>query len=194
FHAVIAAQCGEFDLSDVTTAITAKLIERHPHVFGNVKADTASQVLDNWESIKRKQRGIASIADAMDNVSKGVSAAMRASKVQHKAANIGFDFPDALSALDKIREETAEVLACIDNHTDTEEEIGDLLFSVINVARLCGVNPDIALTAAADKFIRRFRGMENKVESEGKSIGDLTLREMDVYWTEEKHISMNNDD
>ena len=194
FHAVIAAQCGEFTLADVTTGVTSKLIVRHPHVFGSVKADTASQVLDNWESIKRKQRGIESIAGAMDNVSKGLSAAMRASKVQHKAAKIGFDFPDALSALDKVREETAEVLACIDNGTDTQEELGDLLFSVINVFRLCGVNPDIVLTAATDKFIRRFRGMENRVKSEGKSIGDLTLSEMDVYWTEEKHISMNNDD
>ena len=194
FHAVIAAQCGEFTLSDVTTAVTSKLIVRHPHVFGNVKADTASQVLDNWENIKRKQRGIESIAGAMDNVSKGLSAAMRASKVQHKAAKVGFDFSDALSALDKVREETAEVLASIDKGTNTEEELGDLLFSVINVARLSGVNPDIALTAAADKFIRRFRGMENRVKSEGKSIGDLTLSEMDVYWTEEKHISMNNED
>lgn len=193
FHAVIAAQCGEFTLADVATAVTAKLIVRHPHVFGTVKADTASQVLDNWESIKRKQRGIDSIAGAMENVSKGLSASMRSSKVQHKAAKVGFDFPDALSALEKVREEADEVHACITLGTDTEEEIGDLLFSVINVARLCGVNPDIALTAAADKFIRRFRGMENRVKSEGKSIGDLTLSEMDVYWTEEKHIPMNND-
>ncbi|HPJ02314.1 MAG TPA: nucleoside triphosphate pyrophosphohydrolase [Candidatus Limiplasma sp.] len=193
FHAVIAAQYGEFTLPDVTTAVTAKLIERHPHVFGTVKADTASQVLDNWENIKRTQRGIATVADAMDNVSKGLSAAMRASKVQHKAAKVGFDFPDAVSALDKVREETDEVLACIHENTETEEELGDLLFSVINVCRLSGVNPDIALSAAADKFIRRFRAVENRVKSEGKSMEALTLNEMDVYWTEEKHISMNND-
>jgi tetrapyrrole methylase family protein / MazG family protein len=192
FHSVIAAQCGEFTLADVTTAVTAKLIERHPHVFGSVKADTASQVLDNWENIKRRQRGIASVADAMDNVSKGLSASMRASKVQHKAAKVGFDFPDARSALDKVGEETAEVLACIGQKKDREEELGDLLFSVVNVCRLSGVNPDIALTAAADKFIRRFRGMENRVISEGKSIGDLTLSEMDVYWNEEKHMTMNH--
>ncbi len=194
FHAVIADQCGEFTLPDVTTAVTAKLIERHPHVFGTVKADTASQVLDNWESIKRKQRGIDSVAAAMDNVSIGLSAAMRASKVQHKAAKVGFDFPDARSALDKITEETAEVLQCLNEGTDTEEELGDLLFSVINVCRLSGVNPDIALYAATDKFIRRFRGLENRVRSEGKSMEDLTLSEMDVYWNEEKHISMNDED
>ena len=192
FHSVIAMQCGEFTLRDVTTAVTAKLIERHPHVFGTVKADTASQVLDNWESIKRKQRGIASVAEAMDNVSKGLSATMRAYKVQHKAAKVGFDFTDAKSAIDKVKEETAEVLASLSNIEDIQEELGDLLFSVVNVCRLSGVNPDIALYAAAEKFIRRFRGMENQVLSEGKSIGDLTLSEMDVYWLKEKHIPMND--
>ncbi|MBN1777430.1 MAG: nucleoside triphosphate pyrophosphohydrolase [Clostridiales bacterium] len=192
FHAVIAMQCGEFTLRDVTTAVTAKLIERHPHVFGTVKADTASQVLDNWENIKRKQRGIECVADAMDGVSRSLSAAMRAHKVQHKAAKVGFDFPDAKSALEKVKEETGEVLASLGGGANIEEELGDLLFSVVNVCRLSGVNPDIALYAAAEKFIRRFRGMENHVKSEGKSIGDLTLSEMDVYWVKEKHISMRN--
>jgi len=192
FHAVIAAQCGEFDLHDVTTAITAKLIERHPHVFGTVKAATASQVLENWEKIKRRQRGIETVSDAMDNVSKGLSAAMRASKVQHKAAKVGFDFPDAKSALKKVTEEYEEILQCIDQNENPEEELGDLLFSAVNVCRLCGVNPDIALYAAVNKFITRFRGMENRMKSEGKSIEDLTLSEMDVYWVKEKHISMKD--
>lgn len=194
FHAVIAGQCGEFTLPDVTTAITAKLIERHPHVFGTVKADTASQVLENWEMIKRRQRGIANVADAMDNISKGLSAGMRASKVQHKAAKVGFDFPDAISALEKVREEYGEILACLDAGENPEEELGDLLFSAVNVCRLCGVNPDIALYAAVNKFIRRFRGMENRLASEGKSIEDLTLNEMDVYWLKEKHITMKDSD
>ena len=192
FHAVIAVQSGEFSLHDVTTAITAKLIERHPHVFGEVKADTASQVLENWDQIKRRQRGIKTVADAMDDVSKGLSAALRASKVQHKAAKVGFDFPDAQSALDKVREEYEEVLASIAAKEDPEDELGDLLFSAVNVCRLCGVNPDLALYAAVNKFIHRFRGMENRITSEGKSMGDLTLSEMDVYWVKEKHISMRD--
>ena len=190
FHAVIAGQCGEFDLQDVTTAITEKLIVRHPHVFGTVKADTASQVLDNWEKIKRKQRGIDSVADAMDNVSTGMSATMRASKVQHKAAKVKFDFPDAKSALEKVTEEAREILDCLDKGEDPQEELGDLLFSAVNVCRLCAANPDIVLYAAVNKFIRRFRGMEKAVESDGKSIEDLTLKEMDVYWVKEKHTSM----
>jgi tetrapyrrole methylase family protein / MazG family protein len=194
FHAVIAGQCGEFDLHDVTTAITEKLIVRHPHVFGTVKADTASQVLDNWDKIKRRQRGIDSVADAMDNVSTGMSATMRAAKVQHKAAKVKFDFPDAKAALEKVGEESREILECLDQGTDPQEELGDLLFSAVNVCRLCAVNPDIALYASVNKFIRRFRGMEKAVQNDGKSIEDLTLREMDVYWVKEKHTSTNDPD
>ena len=194
FHAVIAGQCGEFDLHDVTTAVTEKLIVRHPHVFGTVKADTASQVLDNWDKIKRKQRGIVSVADAMDNVSTGMSATMRAAKVQHKAAKVKFDFPDAKAALEKVGEESREILECLDQGTDPQEELGDLLFSAVNVCRLCAVNPDIALYASVNKFIRRFRGLEKAVQSDGKSIEDLTLREMDVYWVKEKHTSTNDPD
>jgi len=192
FHAVIASQFEEFDLFDVSTGITAKLIERHPHVFGAVKADTADEVLKNWEQIKRKQRGIDTVADAMDNVSTALSALLRASKVQHKAAKVGFDFPDAKEALQKVVEEQQEVLACLDDKEDPQEELGDLLFSAVNACRLCGVDPDIALYAAVNKFIKRFRGMENRLKSEGKSIEHLTLKEMDVYWMKEKHISMRS--
>ncbi len=192
FHAVIAMQSGEFTLHDVTTAVTEKLIVRHPHVFGTVKADTASEVLNNWESIKRRQRGIDSVADAMDNVSTGLGPLLRASKVQHKAAKVGFDFSNAKEALAKVTEEYAEILECMDKNADPEAELGDLLFSAVNVCRLCGINPDIALFAAVNKFIRRFRGMEIRVKSEVKSMEDLTLKEMDVYWIKEKHISMNN--
>ena len=188
FHAVIAEQFDEFTLDDVATGITAKLIERHPHVFGKVQADTAEQVLENWEQIKRKQRGIDNVADAMENVSTGLSALLRAYKVQRKAAKVGFDFSDPTAALTKVIEEHDEILACLSGNGNTEEELGDLLFSVVNVCRLCNVDPDIALYAAVNKFICRFRGMENSVTSEGKSIEDLTLSEMDVYWMKEKRI------
>lgn len=189
FHAVIAKQFGEFDLHDVSTGITAKLIERHPHVFGTVKADTPEEVLKNWEQIKRRQRGLNSVSDAMDNVSKGLSALLRAYKVQHKAAKVGFDFADSQSALAKVDEEQREVLECLLTGDDPQEELGDLLFSAVNVCRLCGVNPDIALYEAVNKFIKRFRGMENSLTNEGKSMEHLTLSEMDVYWMKEKHTS-----
>ena len=111
---------------------------------------------------------------------------MRAEKVQRKAAKIGFDFPDAISALSKVDEEAREVAACLENKEDPEMELGDLFFSVVNVCRLCEKNPDIALFTATNKFIDRFQRMENSVEKAGKSIEDLTLSEMDVYWEAEK--------
>ena len=170
----------------MTTAITGKMIERHPHIFGTVKADTSAQVLDNWDAIKRKQRGIRTVAQAMEDVSTGLSATMRAAKVQHKAAKVGFDFPDAASALSKVHEEASEVQECLDKNIDPEMELGDLFFSIVNVCRLCQKNPDIALSTSTNKFIDRFRRLENSVEKAGKSIEDLTLSEMDVYWEAEK--------
>ena len=187
FHAEIARQHGNFDIVDVTTAITQKMIERHPHIFGNVRADTSAQVLENWDAIKRRQRGIQNVSGAMADVSAGLSPAMRADKIQHKAAKVGFDFPDALSALSKINEEAEEVRECLVSGLDPEMELGDLFFSIVNVCRLCKINPDIALFSSTNKFVDRFRKMENAVEKAGKSIGDLTLSEMDVYWEAEKH-------
>ncbi len=188
-QAEIAHEHGEFDLMDVTSAICGKMIERHPHVFGQVKADTSEQVLENWEALKRQQRGITSHADAMANVSTGLSPLLRASKVQKKAAKVGFDFDNAQDALKKVHEEADEVLDNLTHQKDPEEEIGDLFFSVVNVCRLCGKNPDIALFSAVEKFISRFRGMENAVKNEGKCVEDLTLSEMDVYWEAGKQIN-----
>jgi len=178
----IAHEHGEFDILDVTSAICGKMIERHPHVFGQVKADTSEQVLENWEALKRQQRGLHSHADAMANVSTGLSPLLRASKVQKKAAKVGFDFDNAQDALKKVYEEADEVKENLESGKDPEEEIGDLFFSVVNVCRLCGKNPDIALFSAVEKFISRFRDMENAVKNAGKCVEDLTLSEMDVYW------------
>ncbi len=185
----IAREHGEFDLLDVTSAICSKMIERHPHVFGQVKADTSEQVLENWEALKRQQRGITSHADAMANVSTGLSPLLRASKVQKKAAKVGFDFANAEDALMKVFEEANEVKENLQNGADPEEEIGDLFFSVVNVCRICGKNPDIALFSAVEKFISRFRGMEMQVKNAGKCVEDLTLSEMDVYWEAGKQNS-----
>ena len=181
-HAEIARQYGEFTINDVTSAIAGKMIERHTHVFGNAQADTSDQVLDNWEALKRKQRGIESHADAMDDVSTGLSTLLRAAKVQKKARKIGFDFDDALHALEKVYEEADEVKQNLENGEDPEKELGDLFFSAVNVSRLCGKDADMALFAATNKFISRFRNMENAIKKAGKCLEDLTLSEMDVYW------------
>lgn len=181
-HAEIGRQYGEFTINDVTSAIAGKMIERHTHVFGNVQADTSDQVLDNWEALKRQQRGIQSHADAMDDVSTGLSTLLRAAKVQKKARKIGFDFDDAIHALEKVYEEADEVKQNLENSEDPEKELGDLLFSVVNVSRLCGKDADMALFGATNKFISRFRAMENAIKKAGKCLEDLTLSEMDVYW------------
>lgn len=186
FHAEIARQHGDFAFTDITTAIVQKMVERHTHIFADAKADTADQVLTNWDALKRKQRGLHTVADAMADISTGLSPLMRADKVQRKAAKVGFDFSDALQALTKVHEESLEVQECIQQGIDPEMELGDLFFSVANVCRLCGKNPDIALSLATDKFMNRFRNMENSVQKAGKSIEHLTLSEMDVYWESEK--------
>ena len=182
FHAEIARQHGDFDIRDVTTAICQKMIERHTHIFGDVKADTAEDVLTNWEAIKRSQRGITTHAEAMDNVSTGLSPLLRASKVQNKARKVGFDWDTAEEALAKVHEEADEVLDNLKTGADPEEELGDLFFAAVNVCRLCHKDADTALHFATNKFIRRFRAMENMIKKSGKCMEDLTLSEMDVYW------------
>lgn len=181
-HTEIARQCGEFNLNDVTSAIAGKMIERHTHVFGQVKANTSEDVLNNWEALKREQRGIQTHADAMDNVSTGLSPLMRAAKVQKKARKVGFDWDSAQEALYKVHEEADEVLDNLKKGIDPEEELGDLFFAAVNVCRLCKKDPDLALHFATNKFIQRFRKMENAIKTAGKSLEDLTLSEMDVYW------------
>ena len=181
-HTEIARQCGEFNLNDVTSAIAGKMIERHTHVFGQVKADTSEDVLNNWEALKREQRGIQTHADAMDNVSTGLSPLMRAAKVQKKARKVGFDWDSAQEALYKVHEEADEVLDNLKKGIDPAEELGDLFFAAVNVCRLCKKDPDLALHFATNKFIHRFRKMENAIKTAGKSLEDLTLSEMDVYW------------
>lgn len=181
-HTQIAIEHGDFTIDDVTSAVCFKMIERHTHVFGQVKADTAEDVLTNWEAFKREQRGIQTHAQAMEEVSLGLSSLLRAYKVQKKARKVGFDFDTALEALEKVHEEADEVRQNIQNGENPEMELGDLFFAAVNVCRLCGKDPDIALTSSTNKFIKRFRKMENEIKRAGKSLEGLTLSEMDVYW------------
>jgi len=187
FHAEIARQHGDFAIHDVTSAICQKMIERHTHVFGTVEADTSDEVLSNWEALKRSQRGILTTADAMDEVSRALSPLLRAYKVQNKAHKIGFDYPDAKAAFAKVLEEAQEVQGALENGRNLAEELGDLLFAVTCVCRLAGLDPDIALHFSTNKFIQRFRSMENMIKTDGKCTEDLTLSEMDVYWNAGKH-------
>ena len=186
FHAKIGSQHGEFDIQDVTTAICRKMISRHAHIFGDVKCDTAEEVLASWDSLKRKERGLSTQAAVMADVPKHLPALMRAQKVQQKAKQVGFDWDDPKEALKKVLEEADEVLQELINGTDPSEELGDLLFAVVNVARLCKKQPELLLMAGVEKFIARFERMEKAIVEDGKALELLTLSEMDVYWKKEK--------
>ena len=191
FHADIAQEFGEFSIGDVTTAIVRKLIYRHAHIFGDVHCDTADEVAQSWEKLKKAEKGLTTQASVLADVSQGLPALMRAAKVQKKAAQVGFDWDTAMEALPKVHEEADEVLAELEAGRDPGEELGDLLFSCVNVARLAGQEPELLLKAATEKFIRRFTAMENLIISDEKSLEDLTLAEMDVYWCRVKSASQN---
>ena len=186
FHADIAQDAGEFSINDVTTAIVRKMIYRHAHIFGDVKCDTAAEVTQSWEKLKKIEKGLTTQASVLADVSTGLPALMRAGKVQKKAAQVGFDWDCALEALPKIHEEADEVQAELLAGRDPGEELGDLLFSCVNVARLADKEPELLLKAATEKFIHRFTAMENLIISDEKSLEGLTLAEMDVYWNRVK--------
>ncbi len=189
FHAGIEEERREFSLRDVYTGIVGKLIYRHPHVFGDAHANTPDEVLANWEQLKKKEKRIVTQSQAMHEVPAGLPSLMRSAKVQKKAAQVGFDWDDANAASAKIYEEADELCRAMEQSDPSgiDEELGDLLFSVVNVARLLKRDPELLLRAATDKFIARFERMEQRILSDGKQPKDMTLAEMDVYWEKEKH-------
>ncbi len=182
FHADIGRSAGEFDITDVTTAVCRKMIRRHTHIFGSDHCETAEEVSGNWEKIKREERHQKTQSEVLRDVSAALPALTRAAKVQKKAAQVGFDWNTAAEALPKVTEEAGEALAEIDAGRDPAMELGDLLFACVNVARLAGADPEEALSAATAKFIRRFGRMEAAILAEGKQLQGMTLAEMDAYW------------
>lgn len=186
FYAKIGDEKGQFDIADVADALNDKLIFRHPHVFGEVHVDSTEEVLQNWEKIKLKEK------DGNRSVLAGVPGALpalvKAFRVQEKAANVGFDWEKPEQVWEKVKEETTEVgQAIVDgNKDDIETEFGDLLFSIVNAARLYGVNPENALERTNRKFISRFNHIEEASKAQGRAISELTLEEMDNLWNEAK--------
>lgn len=185
-HANIAQSHGEFNLTDIISAICSKMIYRHEHIFGKVSLSSVDAVLDNWDKLKQSEKGLTTQASVLSDVSRALPALVRAAKVQKKAAKVGFDWDTPEEALPKVHEEADEVLEELESLRDPSEELGDLLFSCVNVARLCNLEPEDLLTAATEKFIRRFTHMENLIISDGKALEGLTLAEMDVYWNRVK--------
>ena len=173
-------------MQDVVDGITDKLIRRHPHIFGDVQVSDAAAVLVNWEAIKRKEKP--ERKSQLDGVPKDLPALMAAAKLQGKAADVGFDWQDISPVLDKCREEWHELLAAIDEKdaAHMEEELGDLLFAVVNLSRFLHVNSELSLLAANRKFKRRFRFVEEKVKSLGGDWRKFPLDKLDVFWNEAK--------
>ena len=186
FYAKIGDEKGEFDIKDVCDSLCDKLIFRHPHVFGNVEADTAGKVEQNWEQLKLKEKG--GNKTVLAGVPASLPSIVKAHRIQDKARNIGFDWEEREQVWDKVNEEFNELKAEI-NKMDAdkmEAEFGDLFFSLINAARLYKINPDNALERTNLKFIRRFNYLEEKAKEEGRSLKDMTLAEMDEIWNEAK--------
>ena len=185
FHAQMAEEKGMFDFADVAAKISEKLIDRHPHVFGDESRDkSAKQQIKDWETIKAAERAAKAEKGVLDGVALGLPALTRAIKLQNRAARVGFDWPGPEQVLDKLAEETAELVEAKDNadHAHLTEEFGDLMFVMANLARHLDIDPEEALRAANAKFTRRFQSIEAALQAEGRRPEDSTLTEMDALW------------
>ncbi len=193
FHASIAEDNHDFNVNDVLSGLAYKLVSRHTHIFGENKADNAGEALMYWEKAKAEEKGQKSIKDKLDSIPKTFPALLRTLKVQKIIKKTGFEFPSADAALEKVKEETQEFVESRDAK-NREEEGGDLLFSVVNLLRMYGIDPELALNATTDKFIRRFLYVEKKANETGKKPEDCTLEQMEGWYQEYKRLFESNAD
>jgi len=187
FYAKLGSEESAFDMADIAHAISEKLIHRHPHIYGDVVVKDEEEVKKNWEALKLKEgkKGV------LAGVPKGLPALVKAQRIQDKVAGVGFDWEKPEQVWEKVQEELAELNAEVKkgNPKDIEAEFGDVMFSMINYARFLNINPDTALERTNQKFSQRFNFLEEKAQSLGKSLHEMTLAEMDVYWEEAKKSS-----
>ncbi|MGI6345111.1 MAG: nucleoside triphosphate pyrophosphohydrolase [Bacillota bacterium] len=190
FHAQIARENGEFALDKPIELIVAKLRRRHPHIFGDVTVTSAAEVQENWEKIKAEERTGQQLESLLATVPRNMPALLQAYKLQQKAAQVGFDWPDVTGAWAKVHEEMAEVDAAVHSQSPDQirQEVGDLLFAVVNVARFLDAEPESALLSTISKFRRRFTHLENRAKQAGRSLDDYDLEQLDVWWEEAKHL------
>ena len=186
FYARIGSETGDFDIADVTNGICEKLISRHPHIYGDVEVADEHEVAQNWENLKLKE-GKNSV---LEGVPKSLPALVKANRIQDKVAGVGFDWEEPKQVFEKLQEELGELQHEIseNNKDKMEAEFGDVLFSMINYARFLKVDPENALERTNKKFIKRFQYLESKAKDLGKSMKDMTLAEMDIYWEEAKRV------
>lgn len=184
FYAKIASETKLFDITDVLNQLCDKLVRRHPHIYGDMKAEDAQAVHENWEKIKLQREGNRSV---LGGVPKSAPSLIKAYRIQEKANGVGFDWNNADEVWDKVQEELGELQKEVDNQSDkVEDELGDVLFALINYSRFLHVNPDDALEKSNRKFIRRFQYIEEQAKQSGRKLTDLTLDEMEHYWQESK--------
>ncbi|HDP25541.1 MAG TPA: nucleoside triphosphate pyrophosphohydrolase [Deltaproteobacteria bacterium] len=191
FHSTIAKDLGEFTIRDVINDLAKKLIHRHPHVFGNTLADTSKDVIRNWEQIKQKEQGKRERTSILDGIPESLPGLLHARKVQSVVSRVGFDWQDPSGAIEKIQEELGEVMEALQkgDHDEIVSEIGDLLFSMVNYARLLKVDPEAALRKTIRSFKERFRAIEDEARTNGISLDEMTLEEMDRIWEQAKRSS-----
>ena len=186
FHADIESDAGRFTIDDVCDGVVKKLLFRHPHVFGSECEDSPESVPVSWDKLKRQEKGQKTVADSMDSVARSLPGLWRAEKLQSKAASAGFEWPDVQGALDKLEEEVAELRRAVEEGGDVPEELGDVLFAAVKVGRFCACDPEDAVNGTCEKFIRRFRAVENGAAAQGREVSQLSLEEMTALWNEAK--------
>ncbi|WP_114964711.1 nucleoside triphosphate pyrophosphohydrolase [Alkalilacustris brevis] len=189
YHAQMGDEAGHFSFDSIARAICDKMVARHPHVFGSESRDkTAAQQVQDWERVKAAERAARDQGGVLDDVALGLPALMRAVKLQKRAARVGFDWPETAQVVDKIIEEARELVEARDSlgKAEIEEEFGDLLFVMANLARHLGIDPEAALRGTNDKFTRRFRAVEAELAAQGRRPEDSDLAEMDALWNDAK--------
>lgn len=186
FYSKIASETNDFDVADVLNTVCDKLVERHPHIYGDVVADTEVEVKENWEKIKLK-KGKKSV---LQGVPKSLPAMVKSTRIQEKARGVGFDWDNKEQVFEKVKEEFSELHKEVEKNdvSAIEDEFGDVLFSMINYARFIGVDPEMALERTNKKFIKRFQYLEAESKKDGKEMGEMTLDEMDEYWNKAKKL------
>ena len=186
FYSKIASETKDFDVADVLNTVCDKLVERHPHIYGDVVAETEEAVKENWEKIKLKG-GRTSV---LQGVPKSLPAMVKATRIQEKARGVGFDWDNKEQVFEKVKEEFAELHTEVESNDASaiEDEFGDVLFSMINYARFVGVDPEMALERTNKKFIKRFQYLETESKKDGQEMGEMTLNEMDAYWNRAKKL------
>ena len=186
FHADIERERGRFTMDDVVDGVVKKLLFRHPHVFGSAHEESPESVLVSWDKLKREEKGQKTTTEAMDSVARSLPGLWRAEKLQKKAADAGFDWPDISGALLKLEEEIRELRQAVESGQGAQEELGDVLFAAVKVGRFAGIDPEEAIAGTCEKFIHRFRAVEDGAREQGRAVEELSLEEMTQLWNRAK--------